>query len=405
VTELGECPTCLQVVPISHKENIKRETMDAVGHLEEERAVLEESLRKVVEQLEKVERKIETASAADRKYAETIAQIKMLESLREEIKGVDARIEEIQLEIKENMDRATMIKDTVETLEEVTAKLMNVTYKAYLAREAEKQMAAKKDLDTMLLHEEENLKSLKLQLTELRASRKELAEKYNEKEHVEAGDTVRMLREDRAKKGEGVKRLSKSMEDDAFQISRAGKQLEEKRKAWKKVEKLKIENKVIEALRNSLREAVQPVMRKNNVLKVSEDFQAFYQELSNDNIDYAAIDEEANVDVIRNGEQSPINSLSGGETTCAALALRLAICSSLTKNQLLLLDEPTVHLDEPYRAKLRDFLGNHDFEQLIVVTHDNTFDSLPARIFRVEKKRGESIVSPLNPLEETKCLT
>jgi DNA repair exonuclease SbcCD ATPase subunit len=188
------------------------------------------------------------------------------------------------------------------------------------------------------------------------------------------------------------------MEDDVFQISRAGKQLEEKRKAWKKVGNLKMENKVIEALRNSLREAVQPVMRKNNVLKVSEDFQAFYQELSNDNIDYAAIDEEANVDVIRNGEQSPINSLSGGETTCAALALRLAICSSLTKNQLLLLDEPTVHLDEPYRAKLRDFLGNHDFEQLIVVTHDNTFDSLPARIFRVEKKRGESIVSPLNPL-------
>ena len=77
------------------------------------------------------------------------------------------------------------------------------------------------------------------------------------------------------------------------------------------------------------------------------------------------------------------------------LALRLAISSSLTKNQLLLLDEPTIHLDEAYRAKLRDFLGDHRFEQLIVVTHDNTFDSLPAQIFFVEKKNGDSTVITL----------
>ena len=131
------------------------------------------------------------------------------------------------------------------------------------------------------------------------------------------------------------------------------------------------------------------------MLTVSEAFRDFYQELSNDSIDYAVLDEEGNIDITRNGEPSPVNSLSGGETTCAALAFRLAICSGLTKNQLLLLDEPTVHLDEEYRAKLRDFLGSHIFEQLIVVTHDNTFDSLPAKIFRVEKMRGKSIVSPL----------
>ena len=148
-------------------------------------------------------------------------------------------------------------------------------------------------------------------------------------------------------------------------------------------------------MRKSVREVVQPVTRKNNILKVSEAFQTFYQELSNDNIDYASLDEEGNVEIIRNGEPSPVNSLSGGETTCAALALRLSICSSLTKNQLLLLDEPTIHLDELYRAKLREFLGNHNFEQLIVVTHDSTFDSLPAQIFRVEKTKGESVISPL----------
>ena len=189
--------------------------------------------------------------------------------------------------------------------------------------------------------------------------------------------------------------MRKSIEEDESRIEQAKKQLKEKRKAWKKAEKLKTENTILKVLRRSLREVVQPITRKNNVLKVSEAFQTFYQEISNDNIEYASLDEDGNVEIIRNGEPSPVNSLSGGEATCAALALRLSICSSLTKNQLLLLDEPTVHLDELHRAKLREFLGNHNFEQLIVVTHDNTFDSLPAQIFRVEKRKGESVISPL----------
>jgi exonuclease SbcC len=171
--------------------------------------------------------------------------------------------------------------------------------------------------------------------------------------------------------------------------------LVEKREAKVKVEQLKVENYVIDLLRQSLRDVVQPVMRKKSVHRVSDAFQSFYQELSNDSIDYAAIDEDGNIDITRNGEPSPVHSLSGGETTCAALALRLAVCSSLTRNQLLLLDEPTIHLDEVYRAKLREFLGSHFFEQLIVVTHDNTFDALPAKIFRVEKRRGQSVISPL----------
>jgi ATPase subunit of ABC transporter with duplicated ATPase domains len=52
-------------------------------------------------------------------------------------------------------------------------------------------------------------------------------------------------------------------------------------------------------------------------------------------------------------------------------------------------------LDEVYRAKLRNFLRNYDFDQLIVVTHDSTFESLPAQIFYIENKKGDSIVTSL----------
>ena len=395
VTELGECPTCLQIVPQDHKEKIRRETSKAINKLKVNYVNLEETRRQVQAWLDDLKKKIELARAADRKYASASAQVKMLEGCKDEMEEIQAKIEEIQTRIRQNIEKMAEIKDTPKTLAEITTRLKNVALKADLAREAEKQMAAKKDLHETFFQEEENFKALKLQIKELQSSKKELAEKYDPKEQEEAEKSVRLLREDRAKTTEVIGRLKNSKEEDTSQINQAEKQLENKRKTQKKVEGLKLENTILEILRRSLRDIVQPVMRKNNVLRVSDAFQGFYQELSNDNIDYAALDEEGNINVIRNGEPSPVNSLSGGETTCAALALRLAICSSLTKNQLLLLDEPTIHLDELYRAKLRDFLGSHNFEQLIVVTHDNTFDSLPAQIFRVEKRRGESVVFPL----------
>lgn len=396
VAELGECPTCLQIVPEEHKEKIKRETEEAVVKLEADYDALEKPKSQVQNLLDDLRKKMEVALMADRKYAEASGQIKMLEGCRQETEEVNARIEEIKSGIKENREKMAEIKETPKTLAKVTEKLKNVTSKAELAKEAEKQMAAKKDLEAMRLQEHGSLKELKLQLGELQSSKEKLAEKYDLKKHEETESTVRDLQKDQAKTKEGIERLNKSKEDYASQIKQAEKQLEEKGKAWKQVEKLKMENTVLDVLRKSLREVVQPAMRKNNVLSVSDAFHTFYQELSTDNIDYAAIDEEGNVEIRRNGERSPVNTLSGGETTCAALALRLAICSSLTKNQLLLLDEPTIHLDELYRARLRDFLSSHNFEQLIVVTHDNTFDSLPAHIFKVEKRRGKSVVSSLS---------
>ena len=267
--------------------------------------------------------------------------------------------------------------------------------KANLAREAELQSAAQVEFETMLHHEEDKRNELKRQLTMYQQREQELTQNYNATDHATIEETVRTLRDERATMNEGIVRLERTMKDDTQQIQQLNRLLDEKKTAKKETQQLQKESRIIETLRQSLRQVIQPVMRKNNILRVSEAFQRFYQELSNDSIDSASIDEEGNIDIIRNGEPSPINSLSGGETTCAALALRLAISSSLTKNQLLLLDEPTIHLDELYRAKLRDFLRDHRFDQLIVVTHDNTFDSLPAKIFRVHKRKGESDVSPI----------
>lgn len=66
--------------------------------------------------------------------------------------------------------------------------------------------------------------------------------------------------------------------------------------------------------------------------------------------------------------------LSGGERTCAALSIRVAIALSLTKNlKLLILDEPTHNLDEKTVITFSEILNKELPElvnQVFVVTHD-----------------------------------
>lgn len=395
VANLGECPTCLQVVPADHKDRIKRETNEAITNLKSNYAVLEDARKRIATQLGNLKRQIERASLADRKYSETSVQIKMLEDCREELDDVTTKLAEIQTRIKENNETIVEMDVNNVILTEVNTKLTDASSHASKAQEAKIQMAVKKDFELMLSQEEDNLEALEKQKHEYQSRTDEFLGEYSPSQHANLENEVRRLRENLAKTLEGRERLKKSIDEDTSHVDLLEGPIEQKRKAWEQTEQLKTERDVLEILRKSLREVVQPAMRKNNVLRVSEAFLAFYQELSNDNVDYASLDEDGNVEIIRNGEPSSVNSLSGGETTCAALSLRLAICSSLTKNQLLLLDEPTIHLDELYRAKLKYFLGTHVFEQLIVVTHDDTFDSLPAHVFRVAKKKGRTNVSPL----------
>lgn len=395
VTQLGECPTCLQTVPEEHKERIQQETNDVVTTLTAEYTALEETREQVQRQCDDIHKRVEQAEQADRRYVVTTTQVQMLQDRQEELEKVNARIDEITADVTEIQRHIKDIQESEEDLTAITQQLEVVASKAARARQAEKDAAAKKEIEALLLEEDRNHEVLTAQLRALEAAAKTLEEAYDEKMHRDLEARVRALRERRAKASEGIARLDRAIHEESQQVKTVEKTLGERREAQAQVEELRVENYVIDLLRQSLRTVVQPVMRKTSVSRVSDAFQSFYQELSNDSIDYAAIDEEGNVDITRNGEPSPVNSLSGGETTCAALALRLAICSSLTRNQLLLLDEPTIHLDEVYRAKLREFLGGHVFEQLIVVTHDNTFDALPAKIFRVEKQRGRSVVFPL----------
>jgi exonuclease SbcC len=85
--------------------------------------------------------------------------------------------------------------------------------------------------------------------------------------------------------------------------------------------------------------------------------------------------------------------LSGGEKMAAALAVRLAILEQLASVGVAFLDEPTANLDREKKRNLVSQLKQLDsFEQLTVISHDETFDSMTDYTISVTKDRQTSEV-------------
>src|SRR5258708_6824794 len=95
----------------------------------------------------------------------------------------------------------------------------------------------------------------------------------------------------------------------------------------------------------------------------------------------------------RQGETRGFAQLSGGEQMAAALAVRMAAMRLLSNVRVAFLDEPTAHLDQSRRANLGDQVQRlQGFDQLVVISHDDTFDGLFGHVVRVDKRDGRSRV-------------
>ncbi len=142
-------------------------------------------------------------------------------------------------------------------------------------------------------------------------------------------------------------------------------------------EKERLEN-IAEAtafIRDTLKEAA-PRVARNYVYHVSLEANQLFREISGNAEQSLKWGEDYSVSLEESGYERPFMSLSGGEQMAAALAIRLGLLKQLTDIRIAFFDEPTANMD----AARRDNLGQQisritHFDQLIVISHDDTFDS------------------------------
>ncbi|MEM0155629.1 MAG: ATP-binding protein [Thermoplasmataceae archaeon] len=146
------------------------------------------------------------------------------------------------------------------------------------------------------------------------------------------------------------------------------------------------------------RDGVQKIIRKRFSSYISDKTVSLISSF-NLNIDDVVVGEDLDIQVSQNGAMVAMESLSGGERTALAIAVRLAISSYLeNKISTIIMDEPTTFLDEDRRADLRDIIqyslkDEGIVPQLVLITHHKELYSVADAMYEIRKENGKSEVT------------
>jgi exonuclease SbcC len=101
------------------------------------------------------------------------------------------------------------------------------------------------------------------------------------------------------------------------------------------------------------------------------------------------------------GQERHFAQLSGGEQMSAALAVRLALLRSLSRLDIAFFDEPTQNMDDERRTNLAEQVRRvHGFDQLVIISHDDTFEQGLDSVIHLEKRSGETVLVAAEALVE-----
>ena len=280
--------------------------------------------------------------------------------------------------------------DSVENIPEEIVYLeeMNQRYQRLLGEVSQK--------DNLLQRQKENENLIKSTLEEIENLKKNIEDlKYSEKSHERVKNDWNLKNEELNQ----LTRKKHTLTGQIDQLSISIKELKGKIELFQKYENelknLKDFLKLLTLIRDLYgKDGVQKDLRNISRPLIEEKTRDLFERF---NFEYSDIKLDDDYDVIiygPNGESS-LDMISGGEKIAVALALRLGITQVLSGGslELIMLDEPTIHLDAYRRQELIDLLKKMSIiPQMIIVTHDTDLEDAADHILRIEKEDGASFI-------------
>ena len=387
------CPVCGRELSEEHLievvERLRRESEELRARLEElrcEEARLEEDLGGLARRLEAVARlSVDEVDELSREAAELSS---VLEEARAEL---SAKLSELD-KARRALASLAGLKRRVEELEPLHRKYLEAqgALKAYPPRDE-------------LVHQ---LRSAKAAFEELKARAEKLREdmaklNYSPEAHMklrrESEEAEASLRELLVKEAELKGRIDylKAREAELRAKLAELKQRESERERRARFVEL------LETIRWSYsKDGLQRTIRARARPLIEELAREYLEKF---NLEYSdlKLDEDFNPSLVGPLGEQPVDAISGGERVAVALALRLAIARALAgeRLELMILDEPTTHLDEERRRELVEVLRRFFKEeprvlpQLILVTHEREVEDAADAVYYVTREAGFSKVS------------
>ena len=160
--------------------------------------------------------------------------------------------------------------------------------------------------------------------------------------------------------------------------------------AQAKHDRLMKQEELLQFLRSVIQEAG-PFVTKALVQQISYTANQLFGQIMEDYTRTLSWQEDYGIILEVDGREREFAQLSGGEQMSAALAVRLALLQEMSDIAIAFFDEPTTNLDDVRRDALaRQIVGVRGFEQLFIISHDDSFEQATEKLIRVEKKNGAS---------------
>lgn len=241
---------------------------------------------------------------------------------------------------------------------------------------------------------EESIASVNSALNEHSCKQETLLSEFSESLLNDTASQLEELGKTMSSKAEAVKGKNKNMGKLAHEIEGMEIEILKIKEIEKKMENekqfLSFSNFIRDTIKNSSEYIVNEFIGE-----ISQEASDIYCEIMDDYTCGLKWQNDYDIEIESAGEIKSFRQLSGGERMGAALSVRLALLKALSNCDFVFLDEPTQNMDEIRREKLsQEIMKIHGFQQIFVISHDDTFNEKYANVVKVRKIDGESRVVP-----------
>ncbi|MEZ5346911.1 MAG: SMC family ATPase [Pyrinomonadaceae bacterium] len=353
-----------------------------------------ESIKSSVRDLEKLSQELRTVEKELADLQNPKARIEILRrettreiSAREKITEIESNLERLESDRKLKVEQLETYKDLDSNWEEFSnlRDKTSAAHREYVANEAaarsleEKNKAldsAQKEFETT----EENLKAAAEELE------KETKDFDSEKFALEKAELTAIERRSVEAKL-NFEHANKRKDELESEIKR----LEEIRNSligeFKEKDRLEKIRDITAFIRTTLKEAA-PRVARNYVHHVSIEANQMFRDIMGNAERTLKWADDYGIVLEENGFERPFQNLSGGEQMVAALSVRLALLKQLSDIKMAFFDEPTMNMDAERREGLAEQISritqNQTFDQLFVISHDDTFEGYVDNVVTVE---------------------
>ncbi len=447
--ELSKCPLCQQPLTPKLRNELISKFENELSMIKLKREKLREKLRSIEARLDSIKSLRDRLRDIEGRLKELLNEEELMSSKESKLRGAKEELKRIRSKLSELRDKEVELQELIMRLgsveddyrrfrklieEGVSEELLNE-----LVNEANNYLSRLRDIKSELsglrgkikevLGTEDLTKASEL-VNELEREFIELSSRVSRKPRIE--EQLRRVNEEIKEYEEGLRRVKeylKRMEE----LSKRLKDIEERCSELKKVKEeligeLKATKERLEDRERSIKEVKElvgnlerdlktlrdawrklcvlnwirdkvfhkdgaPKLLRKELIRGIEELMRRYLEYFNLSYSDVKIDEELNIYLISGGTEVGVGKLSGGESVATSIALILSLHQAVLRGKLgfLVLDEPTVHLDEE-RVKdlmeiVRNFKGGGVIPQLIVVTHHNEVRDVADTVYEVTRER------------------